>query len=673
MVPSRPRLTVTPLPWRDPIDIGQWAAAEGFDPWLLLGAGPHPDAGRSHLSFGWDVTARLGPDTVTLEYPDGALEVLDDGPLEFLRAITVATLEGEGFCGGWMGMFDFSFSRHADPELAQLPGSQDALLRRVRHVATFDRRKRTVHLASVSLDGDEAGLRAEIGAINALFDRGDMPEAPPATPPPMDHVWTTSLDEPGFRKRVAELQEWIRDGDHYQSNLATRFSSPGRVDPWLMARRLALANPSPYMAVLPTPERTLVCGSPELLVRVEHGRVVSRPIAGTRKRDADAGRDQVMCDELLQDAKEQAEHIMLVDLVRNDLARVCEAGTIDVPERMSVETYRHVHHLVSRVEGKLAPTHTNLDAFLALFPGGTVTGTPKVRAVRRLVASEPVLRGMYTGSVGYFSFSGTSCWNIVIRSLVEEAGTVHVHAGSGIVADSDAGREWKEAGRKARALLEVVASDPAPGPQDVGTVRVTSSWRPTVPTLRHEARVLLLDNVDSFTHNVAEALRRLGAQVRIVRNDAAWQTAWEWATHVVVGPGPGWPHDAGDTMTVVRQTHGRKPLLGICLGHQAIGVFAGGTVNRHPNGPCHGKVEDIHHERTSLFATLASPVLATRYHSLVVHVADPEWRRDAWLADGTLMALSHVHHPTYGVQFHPESLCTDVGLELLARFLESSR
>jgi anthranilate synthase/aminodeoxychorismate synthase-like glutamine amidotransferase len=378
--------------------------------------------------------------------------------------------------------------------------------------------------------------------------------------------------------------------------------------------------------------------------------------------------------ELLRDEKEKAEHTMLVDLVRNDVARVSKGGTVTVPERMSVERYRHVMHLVSRIEGEVRDGVQALDCLAALFPGGTITGAPKHRACLRIHGLEPVPRGAYTGSAGYISWSGNAHFNILIRTLVLQGGVATVHAGSGIVADSDPAREWKEATRKAQALLEAAQGIDSGAGSRVAIGRVTphGSWRPQRPSRLVRARVLLVDNYDSFVHNLADYCQALGSDVRVVRNDADWRLAVSsfQPTHLILGPGPGWPAAAGCTEVVVREMGGRLPILGICLGHQAIAEASGGVVAT--GTPVHGKVADVLHDGAGLFAGLPSPFTATRYHSLHTPAdgLPASLVPTAWLSDGTVMALRHRDHPTFGFQFHPESLCTDVGLELVARFLE---
>jgi anthranilate synthase component 1 len=215
-------------------------------------------------------------------------------------------------------------------------------------------------------------------------------------------------------------------------------------------------NPSPYMYFLKMKDRVIAGSSPEMLGRVERGRVETFPIAGTRPIGANASEDKRLAKELLDDPKERAEHVMLIDLARNDIGKVCRFGTVNVPEFMTVQRYSHVQHIVSRVAGQLRPDCDALDALKAVFPAGTVSGAPKRRAMEIIDELEPCRRGPYAGSVGYFSFNGNADFAITIRTLVAKGEKAYIQAGAGIVADSNPEREWLETEHKARALLHAL-------------------------------------------------------------------------------------------------------------------------------------------------------------------------------------------------------------------------
>ncbi len=672
------------LPWLEPAHAYARARNAGHKPLLLDGLGAHPEARFAYLAMTPVQEVRVeGP--YTTDKGEGHSTETRGNVLGHLRAVLSATRfpvpQDAPFTGGWVGALAYEFARNLEPTLPQRKsgtGVPDAMLALCLDCVVYDRRARTARLHCADLAGDRKAAEARATRIAADLARDAvLPKWEPEGPVRFE----ASLSADQFVLAVAELRRLIAGGDLFQANLATRFEAPCDADPLALFLRLQEANPSPYMALLEFEGFSLVSASPEQLVATSGGRVRARPIAGTRKRGATPSDDAAMEGDLLTDPKEQAEHTMLVDLLRNDLARVSKPGTVAVPERMSIERYRHVMHLVSRVEGELRDGADVLDVLAAVFPGGTVTGAPKLRACQRIHEAEPVPRGFYTGSAGYVAWNGDTHWNILIRTLVLDSGTktVSVHAGSGIVAGSDPEREWKEANRKARALLEAVqGKDSGAGSRGrLGEVTPHGSWSPPKPAHRLKGkRVLIVDNYDSFVHNLADYCVALGAKVRVIRNDADWRAAVEdfGPTHVILSPGPGWPDEAGCTLDVARELHGKLPLLGVCLGHQAIGQAHGGTVLVHPKGPVHGRADDVAHDGRGLFAGLPSPLRATRYHSLIVDpgTMGPEWAVDARLADGTAMALRHQGRPTYGLQFHPESLCTDRGLDLVVRFLQES-
>ncbi|MEW6423926.1 MAG: anthranilate synthase component I [Bacillota bacterium] len=266
----------------------------------------------------------------------------------------------------------------------------------------------------------------------------------------------SNLTRADFIAGVQKAKEYIRKGEILQVVLSQRFCRPFPGDPFLAYRRLRAVNPSPYLYFLNFGDVAVVGSSPEMLVRVEGRDVETRPIAGTRPRGRSAADDAELARDLLSDPKEKAEHIMLVDLGRNDLGRICETGSISVPQFLTVEKYSHVMHLVSSVKGRLAPGYTAFDALKACFPAGTVTGAPKVRAMEIIEELEPTRRGPYAGAVGYVGFNGNLDTAITIRTVVFHRGCAYVQAGAGIVADSDPAKEYAETVNKARPLLEIL-------------------------------------------------------------------------------------------------------------------------------------------------------------------------------------------------------------------------
>jgi anthranilate/para-aminobenzoate synthase component I len=262
-----------------------------------------------------------------------------------------------------------------------------------------------------------------------------------------------SLDKSSFCSIVRDAQRYITEGDIFQANLSQRFDFELKADPMDVYAGLKKVNPSSFFGVLDAGDFQILSGSPERLLSLRESKLETRPIAGTRSRAKDAGEDKRRSLELLLNEKERAEHVMLVDLERNDLGRVCEYGSVVVDEFMIVEDYTHVKHIVSNVKGFLKKGASAVDALKAFFPGGTITGAPKVRCMEIIGELEPVARGPYTGSLGYFSFSGNMDFNIIIRSLVLKKGRAYLQVGAGIVADSVPEKEYDETLHKAESVL----------------------------------------------------------------------------------------------------------------------------------------------------------------------------------------------------------------------------
>jgi anthranilate synthase component 1 len=266
----------------------------------------------------------------------------------------------------------------------------------------------------------------------------------------------SNLTKKQFVEAVEKSKHYVKIGDIIQVVLSQRFERKSDVEPFDVYRALRVINPSPYMYYIDTGDTEIVGSSPEILVRVEDKKIVLRPIAGTRRRGETEAEDKALEEELKKDPKEMAEHIMLVDLGRNDVGRVAEKGSVNVTELMAVERYSHVMHMVSNVEGKLEKNLDAFDVLRACFPAGTVTGAPKVRAMEIIDELEPIKRGPYAGAVGYFSYSGNMDTCITIRTLIIKDGKVYVQAGAGIVADSVPEREYVETVNKAMGMMKAV-------------------------------------------------------------------------------------------------------------------------------------------------------------------------------------------------------------------------
>ncbi|MBI4545474.1 MAG: anthranilate synthase component I [Gemmatimonadetes bacterium] len=337
---------------------------------------------------------------------------------------------------------------------------------------------RALAIAAVDVAGepDEAELRRrydqaaqKLAALVQTLAEAEAPGPLELAAPDTDPAFSSSYAREAFEQHVRRIKEYIAAGDAFQVVLSQRLTVPLEARPFDLYRALRSVNPSPYLYYLELDGLALVGSSPEVLVRVEGGVVTLRPIAGTRPRGRSEQEDAALAAELLADEKERAEHLMLVDLGRNDVGRVARFGTVRVPEFMTVEKYSHVLHLVSQVEGELKDGLSAVDVFRACFPAGTVSGAPKIRAMQIIDELEPVGRGPYAGAVGYFAYGGQAMDTaIAIRTLLAAQGRAHVQAGAGIVADSVPAREYEETLAKARALLRVTRMVPRQPAGDAG-------------------------------------------------------------------------------------------------------------------------------------------------------------------------------------------------------------
>lgn len=368
------------------------------------------------------------------------------------------------FNGGLVGYFGYDSVRYFEPRLGPARGKDtigapDILLMRSEEIVVFDNLRGSLFLL-VLVDPNEPGVLAKaskrLDALEAKL------RAPLAEPEPhrsaalSEKEFVSEYPEEDFKAGVERIREYTLAGDIMQVVPSQRMSVPFQASPLDLYRALRYLNPSPYMFYLDLDDFHIAGSSPEILTRVEHGLVTVRPIAGTRRRGRSVEEDLALEQELLADPKEIAEHLMLIDLGRNDVGRIAEPGSVRVTENMRVERYSHVMHIVSNVEGKLKPGFGPLDVLKATFPAGTLSGAPKIRAMEIIDELEPVKRGVYGGAVGYIGFNGEMDTAIAIRTAVIRDGRLYVQAGAGVVADSVPALEWKETMNKARAIFTAV-------------------------------------------------------------------------------------------------------------------------------------------------------------------------------------------------------------------------
>ena len=365
------------------------------------------------------------------------------------------------FTGGAVGYVGYDAVRRLErlPDLKRDPiGLPDGWFGLFDDVVAFDHLKHRLLFVTHARNGGEGEARDRLArSADALLAASVPPDRPGAPPEP---AWTETLPRAAFVDAVERAREYIRAGDIFQVVLSRRWSAPFTGDPFAVYRALRRISPSPYQYYLRTPHGTVFGASPERLVRVrrdgEGAEVETIPLAGTRRRGRTRDEDLALERELLADAKERAEHVMLVDLGRNDVGRVAAPGSVSVKEFFGVERYSHVMHLASRVVGRLAPGKDAVDALAATFPAGTLSGAPKIRAMEIIEELEPLRRGAYGGAVGYLDGAGNLDVAIAIRTAVVKDGVLHVQAGAGIVADSKPELEADECENKARALMRAV-------------------------------------------------------------------------------------------------------------------------------------------------------------------------------------------------------------------------
>jgi anthranilate synthase component I len=403
--------------------------------------------------------------TVLVIHGETVTEEIDvPDPLDFIHSYLeryrAAPLPGlPRFAGGLVGLFSYDTVRYIEPKLARRPekpdaiGTPDILLLQSEEIAIVDNLAGKLYLVVYADPRNPHAYAHGQGRLRQLLAALREPVTIPAHGPSVAHAAQSGFGEASFLQAVARAKRYIYDGDIMQVQIAQRLSRRYAGAPLALYRSLRTLNPSPYMFYFDFRDFQVIGASPEILVRLEGDKVTLRPIAGTRRRGANEEEDKALAEELLADPKERAEHVMLIDLGRNDVGRIAQIGSVRVTEQMVIERYSHVMHIVSNVEGQLKPGLDALAVLRATFPAGTVTGTPKVRAMEIIDELEPVKRGVYSGAVGYIGYHGDMDLAIAIRTALLKDEVLHVQAAAGIVADSVPENEWAETNIKAQALL----------------------------------------------------------------------------------------------------------------------------------------------------------------------------------------------------------------------------
>ena len=451
-------------------------------PWAaFLDSGrPHSDQGRYDILSADPETVLItrGQRTEILDRDGSRLSLQD--PFQLLQEALGPKLDSSlelPFCGGAIGYFGYDLGRRLErlPSLAldaeKLPEMAVGIYPWALVVDHRDRR-------SWLVARDSSRLADYRRILLAASRRSDRPRR--GSDFRIRDSVQSNMSHQAYLAAIARIKDYIHEGDCYQVNFAQRFAAPAEGDPWYAYKRLRQANAAPFSAYLNTPQCQVMSSSPERFLRVSEGLVETRPIKGTRPRGMDPMEDMMLAEALRTSVKDRAENLMIVDLLRNDLGKACAIGSIHVPELFKVESFARVHHLVSTVRGRLADCQTAASLLRACFPGGSITGAPKLRAMEIIEELEPHRRGVYCGSIGYIGFDGGMDTNIAIRTMVHSGGETRLWAGGGIVADSHAEDEYRETFHKASALLEVLRKL-TPG-------RQTAATEGKVPAVKTTAR-----------------------------------------------------------------------------------------------------------------------------------------------------------------------------------------
>jgi len=634
----------------NPIDLYVEALSRGLRPALLLT--PREISLNSGLSVlgiapSQEISVREGK-----LYIDGKLS---GSACELLHHLNFRTHKRGGFFPAFVGFCTYEFSRHFGL---------------VTHLPVENLPEATFYLY-------EQGFVWRDGQLIEQPERFEFEKKKISLSIPFAKVFSSTSDAE-FLTGVKKIQNYIRAGHVYQVNLSRRYEFDAtQFSPISLLNAMSLINPSPFMGLIEGDKWAVLSGSPERLFNIVDGVVSARPIAGTRSRGNDTDSDVLFENELLHDPKELAEHAMLVDLLRNDLAQISESSVV-LQEYLTVERYSHVMHLVSELSARTTASLGQI--FRSIFPGGTITGAPKKTVMEVIAEVEAVPRGAYTGTMGYVSQGYGTDFNILIRSCFFAEKRGYFSAGAGIVIDSDPQRELQETKQKAKSFRVLLSQSEKilAAPEKLSLQKITrlttrkSLVKNQVIKTAFSGlnpHVLFIENKDSFSYNIVECLKLAGCLVEVQSSVEKVVPKSRSITHVIIGPGPGDPRSNPNILELVEWClEQNMPLLGICLGHQALGVICGASLQR--NTPIHGHAHEIFHNDHELFVDIPNPSKFARYHSLVLSDLIFPLKIIGWLEDNSVMAIAHENNRAFGVQFHPESFLSHHGIKLINNFLK---
>ena len=655
---------------------------------------------------GWDKVGEISAESIE----NFGIKITSNSP-----KLTKAQLKSEGFLPGqYCVAFAYDLVQWTQPWQLFHPPEEETVLGVVWEINRWIVHNReSCELELVGIKGDD-WFRESSKVINdTLSNYKQQFSWPSEKQKNLNQNERSNHTDLSHQMIVELVKKAIKAGELYQLNFGRKWFGKLNETPWEIMLRLLLKNPAPWSNWIYVPDLKLaICSSsPELLLSAKSGRVTTRPIKGTTPRGKTEYEDKNNIRNLITSVKERAEHLMLVDLERNDLSMVCIPGTVRRSE-FQIESYADVHHLVSEIEGNMRCDVNVWSTIQAIFPGGSITGCPKTVTIASIDELEKEPRSFWTGSIGYVdSRRNLAQLNILIRTLEatnqkERGWFATVQAGGGLVIDSNSESEVEEAKWKA-AALRIAAGwinkednlESSPNELEIKKINIEnelyekskeqgiiSIW-PNI-TSKNKKKVLFVDNLDSFSWNIIHALSELGSDVCVINGreknihtlDEILRTFRP--SHIIIGPGPGKPGYSKLTMQLAKRGVDDKlrnevntsiPLLGVCLGHQAIGVVSGLELIENPKGAIHGVPRQILHDCEGLFGEMKQNVKMTRYHSLIL-VNENEnsnlkiTARDT--KDESIMALEHNNLPIFGVQFHPESAESEEGYEIFKKFLD---
>ncbi|HJM45143.1 MAG TPA: chorismate-binding protein [Candidatus Poseidoniaceae archaeon] len=599
------------------------------------------------------------------------------------------------------GAFAYDLCQWTQPWRLINPPNENSLLGVLFSIERWVIHDREKNILEIGGDSEDPWINNVISLIESIPNINNLePDWPKKSPIVVSGEKSNFTDEEHI-KNVKKVQKSIKSGELYQLNFGRKWRGPLIEDPWKLQLRLAMKNPAPWSCFLYSQdlEFCICSSSPEILIQGDGTTFSTSPIKGTKQRGETEQKDLDFIDDLINCPKERAEHLMLVDLERNDMTKFCKLGSV-YREKFQVESYAQVHHLVSDIKGEISEENNVWDALESMFPGGSISGCPKTVTIAAIDQLEGEPRSFWTGSVGIINHKNNSlALNILIRTLeghkINSQWCGIIQAGGGLVIGSNPKSEVEEAKLKAAALRQITGwiddnktTNFPSKPLSNSIIKANEKIDANVKIgqfsvwpekINSKKVVAFIDNLDSFSWNIINDLALSGVNICVIpgrENSPDFNEIMEKVspTHIVLGPGPGSPQISKLTMEIASNAleGNSPPLLGICLGHQAIGVAAGWDLCENPTGAVHGEVHMIENFNSSLINFQRK---MTRYHSLTLMNTNSKENKLKVVAKlkglpDSIMAIEHEDFPIFGVQFHPESEESEDRRKIIENFLE---